>query len=156
MQIQIDSREKAKAIQKILATFDRDGVQYFTSKLYVADYMCLDNSRLVVDRKQNLSEVYSNLCQEHKRFCSELVRAKDAGIQVIVLVEHGGSIKTIDDVPGWYNPRLRASPYAWDGKRLHKTMLTVASKYGVRWEFCSKAQTGERIIELLGGGTDDS
>ena len=151
MQIQIDSREKAKAIQKILAEFDRQGVGYFVSKLYVADYVNLDNPRLAIDRKQNLSEVYSNLCHEHKRFTDELLRASSAGIRVIVLVEHGG-VKSIEDVAAWYNPRLRTSPYAWDGRRLYKTMVTVAAKYGVEWQFCSKNQTGRRIIELLQGG----
>ena len=37
MNIQIDSREKARAIQKIVAEFDRQGVDHFVSKLYVGD-----------------------------------------------------------------------------------------------------------------------
>jgi ERCC4-type nuclease len=153
MHVQIDSREKAKAIQKILAEFDRLGVEHFVSKLYVGDYMSLDNPRRVIDRKMSLSELYCNLCQEHKRFAAELTRAQAAGIELIILVEHGGSIKTIEDVKNWNNPRLKVSPYAWDGMRMYKTMLTVQGKYGVRFEFCSKAQTGKRIIEILSGGT---
>lgn len=43
MTIQIDSREKAKAIKKIIATFDSEKVDYFISKLYVGDYMNFDN-----------------------------------------------------------------------------------------------------------------
>lgn len=54
MVIQIDSREKPRAIGKILDEFDRQGVRHFVSKLYVGDYQRLDNSLLVVDRKQNL------------------------------------------------------------------------------------------------------
>jgi hypothetical protein len=34
---------------------------------------------------------------------------------------------------------------------MYKTMLTVQGKYGVRFEFCNKAQTGARIIEILKG-----
>jgi ERCC4-type nuclease len=151
MHIQIDSREKAHAIEKILAEFDRQGVNHFVSKLYIADYMSLDNPRRVIDRKQNLSELYCNLCQDHKRFIAELLRAQAAGIELIILIEHGGSIKSIEDVQNWNNPRLKVSPYAWDGLRMYKTMLTVQSKYGVRFEFCSKAQTGRRIIEILKG-----
>ena len=60
MQIQIDSREKARAIKKIVDEFDKQGIQHFISKLYVGDYMSYDNPRLVVDRKQGLSEVCSN------------------------------------------------------------------------------------------------
>ena len=152
--IQIDSREKAKAIKNIIAEFDRQNVQYYTSKLYVGDYMNLDNPRLIIDRKQNLNEIYGNLCQQHKRFTDELSRANEAGIKLIILVEHGGTIKTLEDVKGWYNPRLKVSPYAWDGMRLFKVMYTTAKKYNTEFLFCNKLQTGKRIIELLGGGND--
>ena len=110
MQIQIDSREKARAIIKILATFDKQDVKYFTSKLYIADYMSLDNPRRVIDRKQNLSELYGNLCHDHKRFIAEIIRAKEAGIELIILIEHGGTIKSLDDVKSWNNPRLKNLP----------------------------------------------
>ena len=68
MVIQIDSREKAKAIKKILAEFEKQEVNYYTSKLWAGDYMSLDNPRVIVDRKQNLSELCQNVCQDHDRF----------------------------------------------------------------------------------------
>lgn len=43
MDIQIDTREKQRAIRKILKTFDDNGVKHFSSKLLVGDYMSLDN-----------------------------------------------------------------------------------------------------------------
>ena len=55
MIIQIDSREKAKAIQKIIEEFDRQGIKHPVSKLMVGDYMNYDNPRVIVDRKQNLT-----------------------------------------------------------------------------------------------------
>ena len=149
MQIQIDSREKAKAIKKIIAEFDEQGVKHYTSKLYVGDYMSLDNPRLVVDRKQNLTEVCSNVCQDHERFRNELIKAQKAGIQIIVLVEHGKDIKSLEDVIWWLNPRLKASPKAITGERLYKILLTLERKYGCKFEFCEKKDTGQRIIELL-------
>lgn len=149
MHVQVDSREHAHAIKRILAEFERQGVKHFVSKCYVGDYVSLDNPRRAIDRKQNLSELYCNLCQSHKRFAAELTRAQAAGIELIILVEHGGKIRTLEDVKDWNNPRLKASPYAWDGLRMYKTMLTVQNKYGVRFEFCTKAQTGARIIDLL-------
>lgn len=154
MQIFVDSREKARAIAKIIAEFDRQGVKHYSTKAFVGDYMSIDNPRVAIDRKQSLSELYCNLCQDHKRFIAELTRAQAAGIELIILVEHGGSIKTIEDVKNWNNPRLKVSPYAWDGLRMYKVMMTVQSKYGVRFEFCAKAQTGKRIIEILSGGTN--
>lgn len=105
MEIQIDSREKAKAIQKILTEFDKQEIKYFTSKLYVGDYQSLDNARLVIDRKQNLSELCGNVCQQHKRFKDELMRAQEMGIKLIILCEHGGKIKSLEDVSDWKNPR---------------------------------------------------
>ena len=33
MDIQIDSREKARAIKKIVKTFDENGIRHFSSKL---------------------------------------------------------------------------------------------------------------------------
>lgn len=151
MQIQIDSREKAKAITKILAEFERRNIQSFVSKLYVGDYMSLDNPRLVVDRKQNLSEVYANLCHDKKRFAAEAERASAAGIRLIILCEHGGKIKTLDDVAQWQNPQLKKNPYAWDGKCLRHNMRIFEKRYGIRFTFCDKNSTGRRIIELLNG-----
>ena len=43
MNIQIDTREKAHAITRILEEFEAQGINYFSSKLYIADYMNLDN-----------------------------------------------------------------------------------------------------------------
>ena len=105
MDIQIDSREKARAIRKIVKTFDDNGVNHFSSKLLVGDYMSLDNPRLIIDRKQNLQELCGNVCQQHERFKRELLKAMDAGIQLIILIEHGKDIKSIEDVYFWKNPR---------------------------------------------------
>ena len=80
MMIWIDSREKDHAIQKILNHFQSVHTKYFVSKLPVGDYMSLDNPWLVIDRKQNLSELCQNVCQDHKRFRSELERANEYGI----------------------------------------------------------------------------
>jgi len=149
MTIQIDTREKQKAIQGIIAEFDKQGVEHFPSKLHVGDYMSLDNARLVIDRKQNLSELCNNVCQQHKRFSTELQNAKDRGVKLIILCEHSNRIKCLDDVKTWVNPRLKKSPLAVSGERLHKILLTMSIHYEVEFLFCDKAHTGQRIIELL-------
>lgn len=151
MQIQIDSREKARAIQKIIEYFDSHGIGYHISKLYVGDYMSMDNPRLIVDRKQNLIEICQNLCQGHDRFTTELTKAKSAGIHIVVLCEHGGSIKSLKDVKNWKNPRLKDHPLAMSGERLYKVISTMqkSDKYSVSFEFCDKRNTGKRIIEML-------
>lgn len=151
MTIQIDSREKARAITKIVADFDRLGVRHYSSKLFVGDYMSLDNPRLIIDRKQNLLELCQNVCQGHKRFIGELKRAKENGIALIILCEHGCGIRELSDVAGWVNPRLKESKLAMSGQRLYKVLSTMEKSYGVKFLFCQKEQTGRKIIELLGG-----
>lgn len=152
MTIQVDSREKAHAIGKILKTFEESSVKYFVSKLPVGDYISLDNARLAIDRKQNLLELCGNVCQDHKRFVSELELANELGIKLIVLCEHGGKIACLEDVKWWFNPRLKFSPKATTGERLYKILHSISVRHGVEFQFCKKADTGTRIIELLGGG----
>lgn len=151
MTIQIDTREKQRAVKQIISHFDKHGIKHYPSKLYVGDYMNLDNPRVIIDRKQNLSEIYTNVCQGHKRFCAELKRAQDMGIKIIILCEHGFGIKSLDDVKNWYNPRLDKTPYAWDGERLFKVLSTIKDKYGIDdYVFCEKRETGAKIVEILG------
>jgi len=169
MQIQIDSREKKSELKRIMSQFDKIGVNYFVSKLYVGDYMHLDNAHLVVDRKKDLQEVCGNVCQQHERFKKELIRAMEAGIRIVFLIEHGPDIKTLEDVYFWQNPRKHeirwrynkqtgqkekyfVSPKAVDGKQLYKSLCTIQDRYGARFEFCTKDQTGRRIMEILKDG----
>ena len=168
MEIQIDSREKPHAIKLIQAEFDRQGIHYFRSKLYVGDYMSLDNPRLVVDRKQDIEEIHQNVCQGHERFRRELIRAMQAGIQIVFLIEHGGELQQLDDLIFFYAPEIQRwrwqtvtqngvprkvrVPYtqkAIDGKVLYKSFCTIQDRYGAKFEFCTKEQTGKRIIDIL-------
>lgn len=149
MTIQIDSREKARAITKILTEFDSQSIKHFISKLPVGDYMSFDNPRLIIDRKQNLQELCVNVCQQHKRFIAEIKRAGELGIRLIFLVEHSQNVKTLDDVQNWDNPRLKVSPLAVSGQRLYKILYSIEKNYNTQFLFCSKNQTGKRIIELL-------
>ena len=150
--IQIDSREKARAIQKIIADFDKQGITHFVSKLPCGDYMSLDNARFCIDRKQNLFELCGNVCQQHERFINELKRANMLGIKLVFLVEHSRGIKILEDVQKWKNPRLKESQYAVSGEKLYKTLFTLERKYNTKFYFCDKSNTGKRIIELLSAG----
>lgn len=156
MTIQIDSREKPRAVKSILAYFDKHGITHFTSKLPVGDYISLDNARLAVDRKQNLNELVNNVCQQHDRFKAELERANALGIKLVILCEHGQGIHSLEDVQGWVNPRMKSSPLAMSGPRLYKVLLTMSIRYNVDFLFCDKRSTGKRIVEILGGGADSN
>lgn len=166
MQVQIDSREHKKELERIKKQFDVLGVQYFVSKLYVGDYQSLDNPRLVIDRKKDLQEICGNVCQQHERFKAELLRAKEQGIKLVILCEHGADIKSLEDVYFWQNPRKYQirwktvngkrvkdviSAKAVDGNQLYKSLCTIRDRYNVDFVFCQKEETGKKIIEILGG-----
>lgn len=165
MIIQIDSREKARAIKNIVAEFDRQGITHPVSKLLVGDYMNCDNPRLIIDRKQNLSELCNNVCNDHARFRRELMLAKENEIQLVILVEHGKGITCLQDVAWWDNPRRwkrqknpesgkweEVQTKAMTGDVLYKILRTQERKYGCRFLFCEKKDTGKEIIRILRDG----
>ncbi|MCI5996125.1 MAG: ERCC4 domain-containing protein [Blautia sp.] len=167
MIIQIDSREKARAISNIVEEFDRQGVTHPVSKLMVGDYMNYDNPRLIIDRKQNLSEICSNVTQDHDRFRRELKLAQDNEIRLVILIEHGKDIRSLKDVIWWDNPRrwkrvrdpktgkwANVETKATTGETLYMILCTLERKYGCRFMFCEKKDTGREIIRILGGDYD--
>lgn len=151
MRIICDTREKPRAIVKIMDTFGKEGIEVVRRALPFGDYLNPDFPGTVIDRKQNLNEVALNLVQDRHRFLREVERAHRAGARLIVLVEHSNRIRKLEDVINWNNPRLKVSPLAVDGPRLFRIMHATANKYGFEWAFCDKAHTGKKIIELLGG-----
>ena len=152
MEIWVDTRERPAAIKGILAEFDRQGVKVVRKALKFADYWNPDNPKVIIDRKKNLSEICHNVAtSDRTRFVREIERCNKAGCHLIVLVEHGGRIKKLEDVIGWNNPRLKVSPIAVSGVRLFKIMKAMSLYYGFEWQFCNKQSTGRRIINILGG-----
>ena len=164
MQIQVDTREHKKEWERIERQFCKQGVQYFRSKLYVGDYMNLDNPHLVIDRKKDLLEVCGNVTQQHERFRKELQRAREHEINMIILIEHGDDITCLEDIFFWQNPRRTETdieivngkpqkvllhPKATSGSQLYRILYKLQKRYGVRFEFCDKRHTGQKIAELL-------
>lgn len=141
----IDTREKR--IEHIERYFIRHGVEYQLQKLDTGDYLNTDNPGIIVDRKRSLDECAQNLnSKDSSRFWRELRRAHEEKVKLIFLVEHGGDIKTFDDVPTW-NSRFGIKI---TGKRVANEMFKAHLAYGVDWKFCSKRETPEKILELLG------
>lgn len=151
MTIQCDSREHKFEIARIQRQIEREGVHTFIAKLDVGDYMNVDNPKLIIDRKKDLQEICGNITHQHSRFQRELIRAMKQGVQLIILIEHGPDIMSLEDIWFWENPRLEKSPRATTGKTLYKAMLTMQQEYGLRYEFCTRRETGKKIVELLRG-----
>lgn len=148
-----DTRNPIAKHANIHAQLEKMGHKIIRCKLLVGDYALSTSQAVCIDTKADLQEVSGNLCQQHERFRSECVRAQEAGIKLVILIEHSATINSIDAVRLWDNPRLRKSPKAITGARMAAVMESMAAKYGIEWQFCTKAQTGREIIRLLGGDT---
>lgn len=138
----VDSREKKN--QHILDYFDRKGEQYQVRKLSTGDYMDPSFPSITIDRKRNLEELAGNVCTSDGRFWREVRRSREEGLKMIVLIEHGGQIKSMADVPKWSSKYSRVT-----GRRLFDELFKIHVAYQVEFLFCDKRSTGRRILELL-------
>lgn len=145
MRIIIDTREKEQAIRNILAYFDRNGIEWERRKLETGDYMLDGQPNVIVDRKQSLGEMAHNLLSpDRARFYREVRRARESGIQLIILCEHGSGIRNAGDVRKWVPKFGKTS-----GKSLSDAIFRLEVAYQVPTLFCDKRSTGKRIVELL-------
>ena len=143
-----DSRQKKGMHELKHAHFEQMGVQLIRNMLPFGDYALPPS--ISIDTKANMDEIASNIGSDHKRFKNECIAARDAGCQLIILIENTNGIASISDVHKWVNPELVYRPKAITGERLQKAMITMNERYGVRFEFCRPEEAAEKIIELLG------
>lgn len=160
MTILEDTRQQNKKHDKKHQWFEENSIEIIRTKLFCGDYTLPTDQSVCVDTKANLSELCHNACQDHDRFRRELIRAKENGIKLIILCEHGNGIETLEDVIFWENPRgtkrikvdgkwQTVKTNATTGKTLYNILSTLQNKYDVQFEFCTKEDTGKRIVELL-------
>jgi ERCC4-type nuclease len=143
-----DTRQKKEKNEYIDKQLEALGYRLDRCRVYAGDYVFADNGKIAVDTKQDLQEVCGNVTQQHKRFQEECERAKSAGIKLVILIKDA-SIKSLDEVPKWYNWRLKVSPRATNGKQLWRIMTTMSEKYGVEWRFATPSNMGKTIVEIL-------
>ena len=164
-----DTRDQIGKHDNVDKTLAALGHKIIRTKLYVGDVSLLNDQSVCIDLKQDLQEVYGNIVgAQHDRFRAECERAKEAGIRLIILVEHGG-INSLEDVAKWQNPRAKTWERVHNGQlvgkyrgvqiskkppvsseQLMKSMRTMSEKYGVKWMFCEKWRTAHLICEVLG------
>lgn len=130
------------------------GLTLVRSKLPFGDY-CLP-AEVAVDTKQSIQELAMDIDRDHARFRRELVGARDAGVRLVVLVENGDGVTSLEDLAGWVEPagdyakRLHAKRRI-TGERLAKACTTMAARYGVEFRFCSPAESAGIVADLLLG-----
>lgn len=150
----IDTREKPKAIEGIIHTFDANHIRYERTKLFIGDYMDWSRPNIIVDRKQSIQELAQNCTSDHARFKAELERAKSVGAQLVILVEQNRykdrerwiHVETIEDLMLWSSPHTTIR-----GEKVYRVLRAWIAKYPIRVEFCDKRQTGRRILEIIYG-----
>lgn len=154
--IQIDTREKQRAIQNILKMFDACQINYIQSKMYVGDYCLLENPLLIIDRKQNIAEIAKNATSEHGREKRELERLDKMGGQMVYLIEQKHyvdpngvhrTVNSLEDIMFWENPHG-----AVNGVQVYKILDAWQHKHNVSYRFCDKRVTGRVILEILENG----
>lgn len=149
MVIQEDTRQQAGKHDIKHKWFEGHGVHLLRSKIPFGDY-CLPPA-VSIDTKENMDEIANNICgKAHKRFINECKAAKEAGCQLIILVENELGISDISQVHEWQNPRVIYSPNCVQGERLQRAMQTISERYGVRFEFCRPSESAEKILKILG------
>lgn len=148
-----DTRQQAGKHDNIRAHMEKAGDTILRSKLLVGDYQKANDGSIVVDTKSGVLELMMDCFRDHARFRRELLTAQESGIELYILIE--------EEIPGgrlsdWVSPRFSkygtkrgakityASPAA-----LRKSMITMESKYGVRFVFCPPSETGRYIKEIL-------
>ena len=167
MIIQEDTRQKPNKNADIRKQLEALGHTVRRFGMLCGDYQIFGKGDIVIDTKQDMSEVYSNVITDHERFANEARLAREAGIKLIILVTDP-IVSSIDDVRLWRNPRRerwfmvramqrngkmltvkqsKTPPCASD--RLQKAMMTMTLRYGITWLFCEREHVGEEIIRLL-------
>lgn len=151
----IDTREKPKAIARIIEQLDAAGIRHESSKLLFGDYMDYNRPGIVIDRKQSIAEIAKNVTVERDRFVAELERAKAAGAHLVILVEQNRykdergewrQVKRVSDLMLWTNPHTSIR-----GERIFRALTALISKYDISVMFCDKRVTGRKIIEVIYG-----
>ena len=150
----IDTRQQAGKHRAKDTYFAKvPGLTTVRTKVVVGDY-CLAPA-VSVDTKRDILELVQDIEGEHDRFREELIRARDLGTKLIVLVENDEGVLCIDDLLHWVNPRAAINKRKgikppMDGPRLRKACLTMERRYGVTFEFCTPGAAGPRVLQLLG------
>lgn len=146
-----DTRQQEGKHKNIEAYFRKANITVERCCLYVGDYAIANDQSRVVDTKQDVMEIAKDLTTDHERFKRECIRAMEAGIKLLVLIEEplpeGGLLD-------WEPPRGKGGKplTLLKGETLRRTMLTMTVKYGVRFRFCDARQTGRIIAEYLAEG----
>ena len=152
-----DTRQQAGKHDEKHEGWAAAGVAVIRSKLAHGDYAL--PPVVSVDTKKDVYELAMDIDQCHERFRDELKGARDAGTQLVVLVENTDGVSSLQDLAGWSESRrhfrMRKSKSGnqkarrIEGERLAKACVTMEKRYGVRFEFCRPEEAAARVVQIL-------
>lgn len=145
-----DTRNKAGKHENLHRSWVRSGTPWVRSGLLFGDYWAAP--RVAVDTKQDIQEIGVNLCgsgAERKRFRAECDKAKTAGCRLVFLIEDKryADIKDLFGKTIWIHDGRTIS-----GDSIASEMYALQERFGVEFRFCSPADAGEIIKEILEEG----
>ncbi len=148
MIIQEDTRQKPSKNADIRKQLEALGHTVRRFGMLCGDYQIFGKGDVVIDTKQDMQEVYSNVITDHERFANEARLAREAGIWrnprrerwfMVKAMQRKGKMLTVK--------QSKTPPCASD--RLQKAMVTMTLRYGITWLFCKRENVGAEIIRLL-------
>lgn len=165
-----DTRDVKGKHKNLEEWMEREGHTLVRSKMYVGDIALLRDQSTCIDLKSlGMQEVYNNIVHSHQRFKDECIRAQEANIKLIILVEER-SIHELSEVKFWINPQQKRwdknhAYHEWlkahgkevekepkppvSSERLMGMMDAMHQKYGIEWYFCHPDRVGEFVYRIL-------
>ena len=147
-----DTRDKLGKHKNVEDYLTQKGHKIIRSKLYVGDLTLLMDQHICIDLKRDISELATDVCQDHKRFREELQRAYEAEINLVILVENRDGINDLSELPRWVNPCAVNSPLAPNGERIFKICRAMSGAYFASFQFCHPGAAGRVCEEILLSG----
>lgn len=162
-----DTRQQREKHEHIKTWMEAHGVGFEqrSRALPFGDYMSDNGSNVAVDTKKDVQELAMDVGRDHERFRRECERARDSGYRLVILVESSSRYNDRVELARWVSgvcrrcrkcdPRFSTECRKYkskpmQGDRLAKIVSTLERRYGVRFEFCTRARAARRICELLG------
>ena len=166
-----DTRQQREKHEHVKTWMEAHGVAFEqrARALPFGDYVSDNGSNVVVDTKKDVQELVMDVGRDHDRFVRECERARDAGFRLVVLVESSARYNDRSQLSKWvskvclmcgflcskmpestYNNGCVHKAKPMQGSTLAKILDAMERRYGVRFEFVSKARCARRICELLG------
>lgn len=157
MVIIIDTRQQVNKHNHKDEYFESKGISVVRSKLPYGDYALMPT--VSVDTKKDIYELAQDIDQDHERFRSELINARDHGCKLYILVENEHHVTSLSNLVHWSEPdghlamRKKKSGNSKarriEGKRLARACMTMQERYGAEFLFCPPEESGRMIVELL-------